>query len=488
MESNLDESGTKDFSSETGTEAGLIRHLFENFRAGRDVDLSMNRRIVDLLGIVGGVGFVFRDVSENLVEYSVFVNDLWKDSFHSSIGAKGFSDLDEIIKKISETNHGMIWTGRLTDEYGVLIFISDIKSIDEWGADRGTKLEYISILIPNEKILITNRFLRWKINGKLIENSAPGLLATFYAITMTFRFREQILSYFPREFRMAAWCYATNEPGGIAPPWSGEGGKLSESALQGRRTISLSLDLRKSTFLMKEAKDRKFHADWLEALVDILRLIAHSNLAIFDKFTGDGVIAHFLVDEIATVLSRWPRTDTAELHACKGDPLAAITRLKRENILISSYLALRCAREMILAVNRHLSHAEPNVRFLTALFGASIGIAEDEAIWSMDRNGRPIVVGPGVVNACRLNGGKAGEIHFPNDFAQVLRYWNSDLKLERVDMSNKDYAPDQMVKNWVIAELPTGIARPEQEITKLVDEVWERYLTAKPLRGDYASG
>jgi class 3 adenylate cyclase len=55
----------------------------------------------------------------------------------------------------------------------------------------------------------------------------------------------------------------------------------------------MSIDIRRSTELMLKARDPKLFAQFLLGLTRILREIVLSNHGVFDKFTGDGVLAFF---------------------------------------------------------------------------------------------------------------------------------------------------------------------------------------------------
>jgi class 3 adenylate cyclase len=154
-------------------------------------------------------------------------------------------------------------------------------------------------------------------------------------------------------------------------------------------TASLSFDLRSSTFAMDQAIDKKFHADWLEGMVIILRNIAHWHQGVFDKFTGDGVLAHFPVDSF------------------EGEDIDSASDRAVLNSLV-------CAWDMIRAVAIYTDHLVPNLALWKPSFGSSVGMAFDDALWSVDRVGNPIVVGRGVVHACRLSDGPAGTVQVSN--------------------------------------------------------------------------
>ena len=69
---------------------------------------------------------------------------------------------------------------------------------------------------------------------------------------------------------------------------------------------TLSYDLRKSTFCMENADSPSKFAGWLDLLVQILTQVAHRHGGVFDKFTGDGALVHFLAKECEVVYGTKP--------------------------------------------------------------------------------------------------------------------------------------------------------------------------------------
>lgn len=155
------------------------------------------------------------------------------------------------------------------------------------------------------------------------------------------------------------------------PPWLR---KSSNGNVEAVETVTLTLDLRKSTFLMEKTVDPKRFADWLAAMVRVLRTIVHRHQGVFDKFTGDGIIAHFPVEDLRMV-------------GCDNACVAAVC----------------CADEMISAIDRLLLGLQPIIRFDSDVFSAGVGIASNRAQWQVDHGRQLIVVGTGVVDACRMS-------------------------------------------------------------------------------------
>lgn len=60
-----------------------------------------------------------------------------------------------------------------------------------------------------------------------------------------------------------------------------------------RPAFVLAIDLRRSTELMLKAREPKLYAGFITTLTDRLRKVVIDHYGIFDKFTGDGVLAFF---------------------------------------------------------------------------------------------------------------------------------------------------------------------------------------------------
>ena len=140
-----------------------------------------------------------------------------------------------------------------------------------------------------------------------------------------------------------------------------------------RMTVTLSVDLRKSTFCMDQAEDQPAFGRWLDRLVQEIIHGCHKHAGIFDKFTGDGGLMHFLDDECKATV------DKTAIEA-----------------------AFLCAVHLRSTVDALLPALRKNLRNNSDLLGAGISIAASEAFWSVDHRDNPIVVGHGVVDACRI--------------------------------------------------------------------------------------
>lgn len=227
-----------------------------------------------------------------------------------------------------------------------------------------------------------------------------------------------------------------NKEVAIDPPWL-----RHDKGGDGIDTVTLSLDLRKSTQMMEKAVRPECFAKWLSAMVQVLRFIVHRHLGVFDKFTGDGVLAHFLVRDIQA--------------------------LTGENGRSAVRAAVCCADEMIEAIRTLLHAVQPFIRFDSGLFGAGVGIARDWAHWESDRNSQLIVVGTGVVDACRMSSGaKAGKILLTvNTFHNFMEDGScSGLKWRQKDFVAKGYPEDHQYRVWALSRVHPLTTECEQWI------------------------
>ncbi len=198
----------------------------------------------------------------------------------------------------------------------------------------------------------------------------------------------------------------------LSYPWK-RGGRVP--------TTTLVLDIRKSTFAMSFALSEKAFAEWMSFTIRLLRRISDKYSAIFDKFTGDGVMIHF-----ASIEGTRKGTDDSDLHRepdfmgmPSEDDYAEIVKtldrnfnvphvqnpvalkdglLANESRLLMAYC---CAWEMMHALNHHTRELDSILTRGHGGLGSTVGIGIGSATWSLDRDGNPIVVGPGVVGACR---------------------------------------------------------------------------------------
>ena len=223
-------------------------------------------------------------------------------------------------------------------------------------------------------------------------------------------------------------------------------------------TVTVSLDLRKSTSMMEQAESQHGYAMWLETLSEICHDITLYNRGIFDKFTGDGIIAHFVcLDAVAGVRDRDCQAEEITRHA------------------------FTCASELVRAVGLHHQEIKPYLRFNIEAAGVAVGIAIDQAAWSLDRDGRPVVVGKGVVNACRLNGGNPGTIRLAYNMRRHLPQVSFDVVVVE---DHKDLNPALRPQCYLSCGANMQHGRDDPALRVLVEKLASEVRTRHQLRRD----
>jgi class 3 adenylate cyclase len=224
--------------------------------------------------------------------------------------------------------------------------------------------------------------------------------------------RKMAERYWADAMRPEASGLAT-EPARLELPWT-ETNRPVE-------TVSLGFDLRRSTFCMESAVDPVRFADWLDQLVQILMRVGHEYGGIFDKFTGDGGLVHFLHDACNDVYNR-----------------SAIDA------------AVRCAISMQRAVAIHIERLREFLRLDSSLLGGAIGIDTAIAHWDLDHRQNPITVGRGVVAACRLMArAPAYAVRVTNI---VYRQLDKDTRsaFRSIPFESKEYPAEMEISVWEI--------------------------------------
>jgi hypothetical protein len=217
-------------------------------------------------------------------------------------------------------------------------------------------------------------------------------------------------------------------------------------------TATLSFDLRRSTFLMEHAIDKKAYADWLEILVIILKEILHLRGGVFDKFTGDGVLAHFPAYEFDVYSSE-----------------DALETAYDTNVLN----CISCGWDMIRAAEICSDVLVPNISLSNENCGSAVGAAFDNAQWSVGRAGNPVVVGRGVVHACRLSGGEPGTMQLTNAIvARLKRMLGNAAQFEETDFVSKEYSAGSGVKMYKMTSAPRGLVTDDRTLSSIVQRAF----------------
>ena len=139
--------------------------------------------------------------------------------------------------------------------------------------------------------------------------------------------------------------------------------------------VVISIDIRRSTDLMLKAKSPRLFAEFITSLTDKLSEIIIMNYGVFDKFTGDGILAFF------------PKFFSGE---------EAIVR------------ALKAAQECHIVFNSHYESSKNSFNVFIKDIGLGIGI-DFGKVHLVNKRKELTLVGIPVVYACRLSGAKAGE-------------------------------------------------------------------------------
>ena len=259
--------------------------------------------------------------------------------------------------------------------------------------------------------------------------------ATVSLFFQVLQHRVRLFLPFPPQIAERYWRDAlveTSDP--LVPPW------LSDVPIP---TVTLSFDLRKSTFCMETASDQRMFAYWLDDLVQILTRVAHLFGGVFDKFTGDGGLVHFLERESNAVYRR-----------------TAIVA------------AVHCAIALQKATKHHLRLLREFIRLDSRLLGGAIGIDTADASWSLDHRHNPITVGKGVVYACRVGDGTpANAVRLTNIAFRCLRREGIDLRFDEVSFSSKEYADEMKLTAWQLSDAPDVPLDGEDQVYAICESV-----------------
>jgi len=140
-------------------------------------------------------------------------------------------------------------------------------------------------------------------------------------------------------------------------------------------TVVMAVDIRRSTELMLKAREPQLYADFIISLCSDLTRIILNNYGVFDKFTGDGILAFF-----------------PDFYSGEDSP----------------YWALKAAYE---CHNCFSMHYQANRRcFISILTDVGLGIGIDYGKSHLVNIQDGItVIGSPVVYACRMSGAEAGQ-------------------------------------------------------------------------------
>lgn len=283
-----------------------------------------------------------------------------------------------------------------------------------------------------------------------VQEVATSILPMFHEVV---RQRMRRFSAFPNEISArylqdAHACDGAKEK--LCAPW--ERGTPN-------RTATLSFDLRKSTVCMEQADSPKAFAEFLSLMTNVLTRITHQHGGVFDKFTGDGCLVHFLEAEQHFFNEA---TGNGKVNLVTGDAM-----------IVNA--ALECAIDMQLASRWLLGKLRPNLRLDSKLYGAGIGIDISDTFWDVDRSSNPVVVGRGVVGACRLGSlAKKNEIYVTN-VAYYCLPSEEQRRFGKASITGKNMHADEKFEAWRYRPgTNADMLSRQQEIDRTCDEVMKR--------------
>lgn len=186
----------------------------------------------------------------------------------------------------------------------------------------------------------------------------------------------------------------------------------------------ISIDLRRSTELMLKAREPHLFADFITRLASELRAAVLKNYGVFDKFTGDGVLAYF--PEFFT----GPSAGLRAIHAARD---------------------CHVVFDELYKANRNC--------FSSIMMETGLGIGVDYGNVSIVKIHSDLtVVGEPVVYACRLSGANAGDtlVNQPayerlyEEYSECLHFTESELHFKHegkmlaysVDLNNRHMVID----------------------------------------------
>ena len=168
---------------------------------------------------------------------------------------------------------------------------------------------------------------------------------------------------------------------------------------------TLCLDIRKSTELMSYCESPKVYTDFMEVFIRKSKEIIKDSNAIYDKFTGDGILCHF-IEEI------------------NSEPLLD---------------CIKCSVELHNNFKTVYSHYLKKGNFILDVSGAGIGIGIDYGkVFFRIINHEFFAIGLSVVHACRLSGAPAYKTYFNTKaYHKVTNEENCLYKFEKQSLDIK---------------------------------------------------
>ncbi|MGG1921929.1 adenylate/guanylate cyclase domain-containing protein [Chryseobacterium sp. NRRL B-14798] len=185
-------------------------------------------------------------------------------------------------------------------------------------------------------------------------------------------------------------------------------------------TVVVSIDIRRSTELMLKARKPELFSKFITELSEKLSQIIINNFGIFDKFTGDGILAFF------------PKFYSGE---------DAIIR------------SLKAAQECHSIFTEHYYISRDCFNIFIKDVGLGIGIDYGNVTLVNTRN-ELTVVGIPVVYACRMSGAKAGDTLLNQPAKEeLLTHCTTNLKISETEIQIKNEGTALAYKAEFISEI-----------------------------------
>ncbi len=286
-----------------------------------------------------------------------------------------------------------------------------------------------------------NKYLKiiFLLEEKLLQVKVQDLCVLAAFINMGFASRNKQLSHFPPKIHEESWeNLCLNQ----RPNYFKRFDNLVEC-------VTVSLDLRKSTLQMDLSSNGFNYADWLNKLLNVFKLLIHKHNGIYDKFIGDGIVAHFLVGE------------------------------NHKKALLD---AIDLSHSMIIATSVFIMNLQENIRFDCKYFGAGVGIALDKSNWLFGQNTSPQVVGRGLIDACRLcSSAKAKQVLMTVNAWEKFSTFNSGYANEakKIDFSSKEYSGKMGLQVWAFNVDTTDISPQYDSLIKLCENMLDTDISTK---------
>lgn len=173
--------------------------------------------------------------------------------------------------------------------------------------------------------------------------------------------------------------------------------------------VVVSIDIRRSTELMLKAREPKLFSKFITQLSELLKNNIIENYGVFDKFTGDGILAFF---------PKFYSGEDAMLRAIKS------------------------ARECHDIFDKYYNDSRDCFNIFIKDVGLGIGI--DYGSVTLVNNGNELtVVGIPVVYACRMSGAKAGDTLLNQPAKEEIeRLYENSIKIieTEIDIKNEGQA------------------------------------------------